>query len=186
MWQIDPDCILLRERFHYLTEAEVRSLALYAGMAGGVMMTSDDLSAFSPERLRLWKLLLQAGPAPGRFPLLGQSRIHYKLVPASQAAGRAKHEPVSDPVLVQVRSGWLDGRNPAFAVLVFNTGDQPVQRTLPLEALGLPGPLYALDWGAHQAWPEPVDQLSVTLASHDCALVFLTAVPLKAVPERLP
>ncbi len=179
LWQVDPDCILLRERFHYLTDAEVRSLALYAGMAGGVMMTSDDLAALSPDRLRLWKLVLQAGPAPGRFPLLGQSRICYKRGPTG-------HEPAADPVLVQVRSGWLDGRNPAFAVLAFNTGDHPVQRTLPLEALGLPGPLYALEWRAQRAGPEPVDQLSVTLASHDCILVFLTAVPLKAIPDSLP
>jgi alpha-galactosidase len=41
LWQIDPDCVLLRERFHYLTDAEINALALYAGMSGGVILTSD-------------------------------------------------------------------------------------------------------------------------------------------------
>lgn len=36
LWQADPDCILLRERFHNLSDNEVRSLAIYAGMSGGI------------------------------------------------------------------------------------------------------------------------------------------------------
>jgi len=51
LWQSDPDCVLLRERFHDLSKDEVKSLALYAGMTGGVMMTSDHLGELSPERL---------------------------------------------------------------------------------------------------------------------------------------
>ena len=43
LWQADPDCILLRDRFHELSDQQVRSLALFAGLAGGVLMTSDKL-----------------------------------------------------------------------------------------------------------------------------------------------
>ena len=57
LWQSDPDCVLLRERFHDLSDEEVKSLAIYAGMTGGVMITSDHLGELSSDRLMLWRLL---------------------------------------------------------------------------------------------------------------------------------
>jgi hypothetical protein len=65
LWQTDPDCILLRERFHHLSDAEVRSLAIYAGMSGGAAMTSDALDELRLSGLRLWKRcsILIARPA---------------------------------------------------------------------------------------------------------------------------
>ena len=71
LWQADPDCILLRDRFHHLSDAEVRSLALFAGLAGGVLMTSDRLSDLSEERARLFALLLSLPSEICRFPSLG-------------------------------------------------------------------------------------------------------------------
>jgi hypothetical protein len=35
LWEADPDCVLLRERFHHLRPDEQTALALFAGMMGG-------------------------------------------------------------------------------------------------------------------------------------------------------
>lgn len=64
LWQADPDCILLRDRFHDLGDDEVERLARHAAGLGGVLMTSDTLSALSPQRAALFAALLaQARPA---------------------------------------------------------------------------------------------------------------------------
>jgi len=60
LWQADPDCILLRDRFHRLSDAQVRLAAEAAGAAHGVVMTSDHLGELSPERERLFAGLLGA------------------------------------------------------------------------------------------------------------------------------
>ena len=73
LWQADPDCILLRERFHELTDREVRSLAVFAGLAGGVLMTSDKLDELPAERAQLFADLLSAPVRACAFPQLGRS-----------------------------------------------------------------------------------------------------------------
>jgi hypothetical protein len=156
LWQADPDCILLRERFHHLTDAQQRSLALYAGMLGGVTMTSDALDELSPERLRLWKLLLAPGTA--HLPFLGQA----------------------DPALVLVRAG-----DPS-AVLIFNTSDAPLERTYTFAALGIPNARYVYDWTNKTLQVCKTARVSVTLAPHDSALLFISDKPITQTPERLP
>ncbi len=72
LWQADPDCILLRERFHNLSDDQVVSLARFAGLAGGVLMTSDKLDELGEERAALFADLLRR-PAKGcSFPRLGR------------------------------------------------------------------------------------------------------------------
>ena len=61
LWQADPDCILLRDRYHDLSNTEVERLAQIAGNVGGVLMTSDHLGDLSAGRRELFaQLLLQA------------------------------------------------------------------------------------------------------------------------------
>ncbi|HMM30103.1 MAG TPA: hypothetical protein PKD46_17625, partial [Aggregatilineaceae bacterium] len=170
LWQADPDCILLRERFHELSEAELRSLAIYFGMTAGLVMTSDALDELSDERLRLWKLVLQPRRAICHFPLLGQP---------------GGSDPDGDPVRVQVRQSTRDQAAPA-AIFVFNTGDAPAERTYPLARLGLPGAWHIVEWGSGRGWPEPVERISLTLAPHGGALLFASRQPLAAPPDRLP
>lgn len=181
-WQTDPDCVLLRQRFHHLTDSEVRSLAIFAGMAGGVLMTSDDLSELSPERLRLWKLLLPKSSSACRFPLLSQSALSYEHRAAGSEIHRARRAALFfDPVLVQVRS-LEQGQH---AVFIFNTGEAPTQRTLLLNALALPDSCYVHDWIRNKTWPEKVEALHVSLAAHDGALFFLSVQPFEKIPETL-
>ncbi len=71
LWQGDPDCILLRDRFHELTDDEVRSLAHFAALTGGVLMTSDKLDELSADRAALFEQLLDTDVHGCRFPELG-------------------------------------------------------------------------------------------------------------------
>jgi alpha-galactosidase len=190
LWQIDPDSVLLRERYHNLTDAEVRSLALYAGMSAGAIMTSDDLGDLGAERIRLWKLILNPARRTCRFPLLGQTTTRY-ISRIDVATKRQVLKPIpNDPVLVQVRDMHVTpdpktGPRTVATTLFHNTGELPVQRSYPLALLGLPGPLYVFDWTASQPWPAAVDTLSVTLAPHDSALLFLSPEPIQSAPEML-
>lgn len=186
LWQIDPDSVLLRERFHSLTEAEVRSLAIYAGMSGGVLITSDSLAELSPERLALWRLVLGNGAAHCTFPLMGQAALFYERA-ANGQPGYTPHP--SDPVLVQVRRGLTNGssdEDSLTAVFIFNTGEYQVQRTYPLVSLGLSGPLYTFNWMTGEAGPPVKDYLSVCVAPHDGVLFFVGRKPITEKPARLP
>ncbi|HEV7341773.1 MAG TPA: glycoside hydrolase family 36 protein [Sphingopyxis sp.] len=71
LWQADPDCILLRDRFHDLSDAQVTSLALLAGLSGGVLMTSDHLGELTPERAKLLDALAGLDVMECRYPSLG-------------------------------------------------------------------------------------------------------------------
>ena len=75
LWQADPDCILLRERFHHLTDGEIDLLARFAAGAGGVAMTSDHLSELGPARAALFADLLREGVTACDFPRLGESGL---------------------------------------------------------------------------------------------------------------
>lgn len=71
LWQADPDCILLRDRFHDLTDAQVKSLALLAGLSGGVLMTSDHLGELTSARAGLFDALAELDVVECRYPSLG-------------------------------------------------------------------------------------------------------------------
>ncbi len=174
-WQNDPDCILLRERFHNLADGEVQSLALFAGMSGGLMMTSDALEELSPGRLALWRLLLNPDRGPCDYPLLGQSEVITK-----PGSGKTIHElQLLDPVCIQVR------HTQPGAVFIFNTGDSPVQHTTTLTSLGLPQEQYVYDWNSGTALDEPTNTLRAALPAHGGALFFVQSHPFVSAPDQI-
>lgn len=75
LWQADPDCILLRDRFHHMTAGEVDLLARFAAGAGGVAMTSDHLGELTPDRAALFADLLREGVDACDFPRLGKDGL---------------------------------------------------------------------------------------------------------------
>lgn len=82
LWQADPDCLLLRDRFHELDDNQIESLARYGAACGGVLMTSDTLAELSPRRAVLFAELLNSPSPPCTFPLLGEDlglAIEYRL-----------------------------------------------------------------------------------------------------------
>ena len=87
LWQADPDCVLLRERFHELCEEEVRSLLLFAGLSGGVLMTSDKLDEIPIERADLFAQLLSLHDIRCDFPELGNANGGLILQRVTRADG---------------------------------------------------------------------------------------------------
>lgn len=126
LWQADPDCILLRERYHELTEEQVLSLAQFAGLAGGIIMTSDNLDEVPAQRKALLaSLLSQHQPLPCSFPELGSASLRYSL--GTSHLGKPAAISSADPVFIQ-KSASEDG---SMLVNVFNTGPQDVSRLVP-------------------------------------------------------
>jgi alpha-galactosidase len=74
LWQADPDCILLRDRYHELSDEQVNSLAQFAANAGGVLMTSDHLGQLSPARRQLFADALRNDVTACDYPHLGNGQ----------------------------------------------------------------------------------------------------------------
>ncbi|MGV3649807.1 MAG: glycoside hydrolase family 36 protein [Devosia sp.] len=148
LWQADPDCILLRDRFHQLTDAQVHSLARYAGLSGGVLMTSDQLDEVpSARRALLAELAGDGAPFACDFPELGRASLRYKPGHAPDGSPRAIAE--GDPVLVQ----RIRGKDGSVRINLFNTSDRPTTRLLSHDTTGLVGHLVAICDGEG---PDPV------------------------------
>lgn len=134
LWQADPDCILLRDRFHELSDDQVASLAIFAGLAGGVLMTSDQLDEVpEPRRKLLAELAGDGRPFSCEFPLLGKTALRYRLGTAPNGTPMAISE--GDPLLLQ-RVRRPDG---SVLVNVFNTGDDATERLIGWELAGKRG-----------------------------------------------
>jgi alpha-galactosidase len=86
LWQGDPDCVLLRDRFHELSDAQVESLARFAGLAGGVLMTSDNFDELSEARQELFADLLKLRVDRCSFPRLGSGDV--VIVQQAEAGGK--------------------------------------------------------------------------------------------------
>jgi len=56
-WQNDPDVVFLRSRFTSLADHEVKALALWQGILGVAVATSEFFHELPPERLNLWYFL---------------------------------------------------------------------------------------------------------------------------------
>ena len=141
LWQSDPDCILLRDRFHALSDEQVRSLANFAGLAGGVAMTSDQLDEVSPERQMLFSSLLHDA-TPCSFPELGKSALRYTL--SNGPAGKPIAVTHADAVLIQ-RVISDDG---SVQVNVFNTGSIATERLIGWRIFDAPGPVPIYEGGS--------------------------------------
>ena len=177
---IRSDCIFrkskicLRNNHHNLTDQEVRSLAIYAGMSGGVQLTSDNLQEISSDRLRLWKFILEMDSSGCTFPFLGSSAVVYDRIQPNYPSNLIRHEArLLDPVIVQVRSK-INSKSDVSAVFIFNTDEYSVQRSFPLELLGLKAPLWVFDWIHNQAWAHAVEHVSVALDAHDGVILLLS------------
>jgi alpha-galactosidase len=185
LWQSDPDCVLLRERFHQLSEDEIKSLAIYAGMTGGVMMTSDHLGELSTERLRLWRLILPEERVSCDFHLLGQSDFVYEQPPGNIQTRETVHVPKAEKaILVQVRlSKRVEGVR---AVFFLNTSSQTIQRDYFLADLGIKDPVYLYHWENQDSGNERVVTVAISLSGHQSALYFFSTEPIQERPQRLP
>lgn len=88
LWQADPDCVLLRDRFHELSDDQVELLARFAAGSGGVLMTSDKLDELSVKRAELFAQLLLEPVEKCDFPKLGRPTLllHQRVTRADGTA----------------------------------------------------------------------------------------------------
>lgn len=109
-WLNDPDCLLMREGIP-LTADEQLALASVIALSGGMFLISDDMASLSPERRSRIAPLL---PVMGRGALardwLEKEMPEMMELPLSNATGVWK------------------------VIGVFNWGESPTDRTLPLDA----------------------------------------------------
>lgn len=100
LWQADPDCMLLRDRFHEMTDDQVDTLARFAAGCGGVVATSDRLDALRTDRAALFAQAVNSGVTGCGFPWLGgdDPRIAQDLRSATGPAGRQILNPTALPV----------------------------------------------------------------------------------------
>jgi hypothetical protein len=181
LWQVDPDAVLLRNRYNNLTDIEVRSLALFAAMSGGVMITSDDLAEVSSDRMVLWKSILSTAKASARYPFLGREDSTYLLY-QNPAGGPPQPVSFSGPLIVQVRDNPDGGQT----VHILNTSQDRVSRTISLTDLGIDGAKIVFDWLQGSTLPGAVKELSVSLDGHSSSLLMLSnPLPLTPVLEIL-
>ena len=147
-WQNDPDCVLIRDFHHELTDVEIEGLGLYAGMSGGLFLTSDPLHLIRTDRRELLCFLTLRQTSTPRVPFLGQEQDSLKCFVAD---GPKSH-----------------------IVFFLNTGERSVFREVSLADLGLPEKLDALEWMPKHDLGG-VDEISIDLEPHDYHLVYLKA-----------
>jgi hypothetical protein len=90
-WQNDPDVLYLRDHAHHLSPDEIRSLALWDGILGGVVNTSDTFHELPPDRLALWRFVAP-GPVSwtARMPYWGrEGRVRVAVRDFANAPGLA-------------------------------------------------------------------------------------------------
>ncbi len=166
LWQADPDCILLRDRFHEFTDGEVTALAVFAGFTGGVTMTSDHLGELSPERRGLWRQVLGDGIIDrSSFPFLGRDF----LGPSAPIEGRQPTAAdFNDRLIVALRERTADGPGMVF---LFNTGDEEIELAPVLERLRetLPSPTGILFLGGQAETGRSRSKL--TLGAHEALVL---------------
>jgi alpha-galactosidase len=122
LWQADPDCILLRSRYHELTDEQIRSLALFAGLAGGILMTSDNFNEIPDDRRAMFAdLAARSDSFACDFPELGQADLSYST--RTHADGTATIGTHASPVLVQ-----RIVTDSTTLLNVFNTQDQTIEK----------------------------------------------------------
>jgi len=151
-YQVDPDCVLLRHFEHKLTDDEVTSLALYMGVSQGMVLTSDPVHECRRDRRELFKFI-QAGPGIEFAPaLLGREEQLIAYV------GRRRDSDLR-------------------VVFCFNPSETPVERTLPLAALGLAEKSHVCEWKKERRTAVLEGALSVQLAPHQSKLWFVRTKP---------
>jgi hypothetical protein len=121
-WQNDPDVVMLRDHFIHLSESEVQTLALFCGLMGGSVNTSDWLHQLPPHRLQMWRRL-QPGPSNNMAQLPFWNRPQRLLCVVREFP---EHQ--------------------AFAVQFVNPHDQPVTQRFALAELVKTDSAFAWQW----------------------------------------
>ncbi|MCG8699498.1 MAG: alpha-galactosidase [Bacteroidales bacterium] len=148
-YEVDPDCVLLRTWETKITETEATSLALYMGVAQGMVLTSDYVDECPKHRLEIFKFI-QAENDKIEFypPLLGRDTDLVVYV------GRRKD-------------------NGMGVIFFFNNGEVPQDKTYKLDAIDMDGYTKAVEWRNEDAVVSLDGEISVSLEPHASTLFYL-------------
>jgi hypothetical protein len=148
-WQNNPDAMIIQERYSHLTDAETRSTALWMGMLGGVINTSDLFYDIPQRRTELFRFL-----EPGKV----KYHTSFPFI----------NTPEKLEVLVRQYS------NKCWAVLFTNRKDEQVSSAFSLKSLvGLPG-AYCHNWDEMHTQPLGLKtDLKIDLKPHESQLVYI-------------
>ncbi len=172
LWQADPDCILLRDRFHELTDREVYSLAIFSALSGGVLMTSDQLDEVPQNRRELLaEFARDSAVRTCDFPLLGLGAIKHRMV--LDHNGKRAVQSTGDPVLVQ-RARRGDG---TVLINIFNTGTSTEDYVVPWSLVECGSRPLARALHGSRAPLRTEAGVRVTVSPHDCCVLAFTPGP---------
>ncbi len=161
-WQNDPDAMILRSRYSNLTDEETKSIALWIGMTGGVINTSDLFHEITQERVDLFRFL-----EPGATKLT--SRLPFAATPREFE--------------VLVRE---DSSRKSWAVYFLNRNNsRQASRFSIRELIGVESAT-CFNWDLDKAEPLGArDSLSIDLAPHHGKLMFLSTEGKTPNPTKL-
>ena len=151
-YEVDPDCVLLRDFETKITETEATSLALYMGVAQGMVLTSDYIHKCPEHRIGLFKFIQGDNEAVDFKP---------------QLLGRQ-----TDLIIY---SG-VNSKTGVNILFFFNNGEETMEKTYSLGTLGVKG-TNAVEWRKEDK-PYPVDEaITVCLDPHASTLFYLQDTP---------
>lgn len=151
LWQNDPDVLYLRDSGNSLTQAEMESIALWNGILGGTITTSDRFHKLSPEKLKLWRFLQP--PRKGSSAFLPFWSERKDLLVA------VRHYPQTE--------GW--------AVVFVNITNERLTGKFPVNSLtGIAGTYYVYHWMPGNPVPAGMyEEISISLGPHESRLIYL-------------
>jgi hypothetical protein len=151
-WQNDPDVVLLRHsQSNQSTDEEVKTLAYWCGILGGVISASDRFHRLQDYRLKLWRFIQPSAKAnTGKFVFWYDNKHKLQYI---------------------VR----DYKNGSYALLAANLGGSDVEETISLQDAVNEKELNCFDWEPGK-FGAPVSKQTITfkLKPHDSRLIYLS------------
>jgi alpha-galactosidase len=144
LYQTDPDCVLLRDKFHNLTDLEINGLCTLAGLTGGTFMTSDNMDEIPATRMDLFQALARLDARPSKFINLGKP---------------------DDPLIIQVR--FKPASEFPEHIFIMNSSDNILDVSIPLKRLGLNSGTLVFDVVSEKAFVLDRDEITAQLSPHE-------------------
>lgn len=151
LWQNDPDVLYVRDYTMELTEEERLSIALYDGIMGGVINTSCRFHTLTGEQMELWHFL-----DPGEDHVV------------AELPGWGVYED-----FVKVLRSYPEEN--AMALLLVNTSNDMMERSVDLAGLVDWEDIHVYDWGPGKAvFIGDLKEINVEVEPHASRLLYLS------------
>ncbi len=151
-WQNDPDAIILRSDYNHMADHEIETLAMYMGMLGGAVNTSDLFHEIPERFLDLFRFLEPAqDKKTATFPFLGSAQNIDVLVRE-----------------LRKDSGW--------AVLFVNSENTPVTQLFSISSMTGVASATCYDWDTSgYSKIGHMDEIIIQLGPRESRLIFVAA-----------